>query len=124
MVTGFKQESDMQVTLETEGASLLLDTDRSTQLVRIAREGLLNASRHGQARHAFIICSNQGTHGRLCVQDDGLGFVPGQLPTDGRKHFGLSIMQARAERIGGQLSINSRSGQGTRVCVTWPLETH
>lgn len=122
MVMEFKQESDMRVTLETEGGVLLLDADQSTQLVRIAREGLLNATRHGQAKHALIICSNQGTHGKLWVHDDGLGFTPGQLPADGRKHFGLSIMRARAERLGGQLTVDSQPGQGTRLCVTWPLE--
>jgi signal transduction histidine kinase len=122
MVTEFKRESDMQVALETEGPQLLLDADQSTQLVRIAREGLLNAARHGRAKHASITCSNQGTRGKMWVQDDGLGFTPGQLPADGREHFGLSIMQARAEHLGGQLTIDSQPGQGTRICVTWPLE--
>jgi two-component system nitrate/nitrite sensor histidine kinase NarX len=124
MVTEFKRESDMQITLETEGAPLLLDTNQSTQLVRIAREGLLNATHHGQAKHALIICSNQGWHGKMWIQDDGRGFTPGQLPADGRNHFGLTIMRARAERLGGQLTVDSRPGRGTQICVTWPLEGH
>lgn len=111
----------MQVTLDTEGDPLLLEADQHTQLVRIAREALLNASKHGQARHAKLICGNEGTFGHLRIEDDGNGFVVGQMPEDGREHFGMSIMQARAERIGGQLNIESRLGHGTRIDVTWPL---
>ncbi|MEW5958721.1 MAG: GAF domain-containing protein, partial [Chloroflexota bacterium] len=121
LVTEFARESDMQVTLETEGAPLVLDAGQSTQLVRIAREGLLNAARHGQAKQVLILCSNQGAHGKMWIQDDGLGFTPGRLPADGRHHFGLSIMRARAERLGGQLTVDSQPGQGSRLCVTWPL---
>lgn len=123
MVAEFRREHELLITLETEGSPLVLEADQTAQLVRIAREALLNAARHGQSRHAFIICSSQEKQGRLCIQDDGVGFVPGQLPEDGRKHFGLSIMQARANHLGGALSIKSQPGRGTRIQVVWPLES-
>jgi len=50
---------------------------------------------------------------RLTVADDGRGFdvaaiVPGH---------GLASMRARAEALGGQLSIESRAGQGTTIVL-------
>ncbi|NJN95328.1 MAG: GAF domain-containing protein [Anaerolineales bacterium] len=122
MVAEFRREHDILITLETEGRPLVLAADQTAQLVRIAREALLNAVRHGQARHTFVVCAGQEKQGRLCIQDDGVGFVPGQLPEDGRKHFGLSIMQARADHLDGALSLKSQPGRGTRVQVVWPLE--
>lgn len=122
MVAEFRREQNMAITLETEGPPLVLEADQTVQLVRIAREALLNAAHHGRAKHAFVVCTNQEKQGRLCIQDDGVGFVPGQLPADGRKHFGLNIMQARAEHLGGALSIKSQPGRGTRIQVVWPVE--
>jgi signal transduction histidine kinase len=57
----------------------------------------------------------------LSVEDDGRGFEPDVTPSDGREHFGLSIMRARAARIGGQIEIESAPGEGTRLVLRWPL---
>jgi signal transduction histidine kinase len=31
-------------------------------------------------------------------------------------------MRARASRLGGQFSLSSKLGEGTRISVIWPLE--
>ena len=41
---------------------------------------------------------------------------------DKQGHFGLKVMQARAERIGGTLDIQSSPGRGTAVTVCWPVQ--
>ena len=56
---------------------------------------------------------------RLTLRDDGCGFDPQ------RKHegFGLQGMRERAEGMGGQLSIESTKGKGTRISIAIPFAT-
>jgi two-component system nitrate/nitrite sensor histidine kinase NarX len=54
----------------------------------------------------------------LRVGDDGRGFEQG-AHIDG--HVGLLIMRERAQRIGGQISVDSRPGGGTCVTLTLPI---
>jgi two-component system nitrate/nitrite sensor histidine kinase NarX len=56
----------------------------------------------------------------VTVEDNGRGFDAKRPPRSG-DHFGLSIMRARAARIGGQVQIESAPGQGTKVILTCPL---
>jgi two-component system nitrate/nitrite sensor histidine kinase NarX len=123
MIAEFAPANTLEIDLKTDGSPLLLSSDQCAHLVRIAREALINAARHGQARHATLLCTSYGSQGELSVQDDGNGFdmASPSAPDDGREHFGLSIMQARAASLGGRLSVESSPGQGTRVCICWPL---
>jgi signal transduction histidine kinase len=107
--------------LKLDGPIPKLEADRVAHLVRIASEALNNAAQHGNARRIVLTCIADDARGELRIQDDGKGFAPDAASQDGREHFGLSIMRARAVRIGGQLSVTSTPGQGTLVCITWPL---
>ncbi len=55
----------------------------------------------------------------LTVADDGRGFDP-SLPQT-RHHYGLTTMRERARSLGGQFSLATSPGQGTRVVVRLPL---
>jgi len=102
---------------------LVLPPEETEQVLRFAREALLNACRHAQARHVTLRLEQDGGQARAVVEDDGQGFDPLAIPaSDGRPHFGLKIMDARAARIGGKVEIFSALGKGTRVTLTWPLQ--
>lgn len=123
MVAEFWPEAGMAVTFEMSGPQeIRLEADQVTHVVRIAREALLNAARHGQAHHAAVTCVIAAENAELRIQDDGIGFEVENLSKESSEHFGLSIMRARAARIGGHLAIHSLPGQGTTVTLTWPLE--
>jgi signal transduction histidine kinase len=84
-------------------------------MVRILREAVINAARHGGARHIKVQLQDDP---RLCllVSDDGRGFdVARAAAAPGRR--GLRGMAERVEGIGGELSIDSEPGRGTRVRV-------
>jgi signal transduction histidine kinase len=112
---------DVDITLASQGDLAVAD-DVGTELSRIVGEALRNAHRHGRAAHACVEVLRQNGHGCVRVRDDGAGFDPGRRPDDGRDHFGLSVMRARAARIGGVLSIDSTPGAGACVEVRWPIE--
>jgi len=90
-----------------------------TQLLRIAQEALTNAHKHARARRVRLRLSQTPDHLELVIADDGQGFEPVRTGTPG--HYGLSIMRERAESLGGQCTLATGQGQGTRVTVRLPL---
>jgi signal transduction histidine kinase len=104
-------------------ARFLVDSDvtvpphtRET-LLRIVREAVTNAHRHGQAKVITVELSN-GDGLSLRIADDGQGFDP--TAVDDARGFGLSTMRARARALGGALSVESRPACGTTVEVVLP----
>lgn len=93
--------------------------DVAEQLVRIVREAVTNATRHGEAR-TIDLAVHDGEGLLLRIVDDGVGFDPDA--TDARTGFGLTSMRERAERIGGVLVLRSELGQGTTVEVRVPSQ--
>lgn len=90
------------------------------ELLRIIQEALNNVRKHAHSTRVRIYLHR--LNGGLCarVEDDGVGFPPGQSPSG---HFGLDIMRERAEAIGGTLSVQSLPGRGTEVCVWVPIQS-
>ncbi|MBI3648361.1 MAG: sensor histidine kinase [Actinobacteria bacterium] len=93
--------------------------EASVQLLiyQIAREAMMNAVKHSGASTVWLGLSQGGGRIELCVEDDGGGFDPDI--TDER-HFGLVLMRERAAAAMGELSIQSRPGEGTTVVVLLP----
>ena len=56
----------------------------------------------------------------LEVTDDGAGFDPQATAVRARR-LGLSSMEERARRLGGELAITSAAGDGTTVRLEAPL---
>ena len=84
-------------------------------MLRILREAVTNAARHGGARHISVRLRDDPKL-CLCVSDDGRGFEVGQA-TRAAGRFGLRGIAERVEGIGGALSIESEPGRGTQIRV-------
>jgi two-component system nitrate/nitrite sensor histidine kinase NarX len=108
--------------IDAAPAQLYLPPDDAVQVLRVAREAVLNARRHAHAQHIRVRLERRASEAVLSVEDDGQGFDPESPATDGERHFGLSIMRARAARIGGQLTLDSTPGHGARVVMSWPID--
>jgi signal transduction histidine kinase len=98
--------------------SVTADPEQLHALVRITREAVSNALRHGDARRVSMqLAHDQG--GRwLVVQDDGRGF---DVEAKRRQStgYGLTSMRERAVGLPGSFSLTSRQGHGTEVGVKW-----
>ena len=100
---------------------LLLSSQDAEQALMIAREAILNAQQHAGASRIRLELSGRPDEAVLLVADDGQGFDPERPVQDGRQHFGLRVVQARAAHLGGSLEVHSVCGQGTQVTLRWPL---
>ncbi|HEX6460813.1 MAG TPA: histidine kinase [Thermoleophilaceae bacterium] len=78
-------------------------------------EALQNAAKHSGARHATVTLSEDEDL-RFEVRDDGLGIRDPSV-----RGAGLDNMRDRIVSLGGRLTIESASGQGTRVIGTVPV---
>ncbi|TML19458.1 MAG: sensor histidine kinase [Actinobacteria bacterium] len=87
-------------------------------LLRVVREAVSNASRHGGASSVRVQLLN-GDAVRLIVSDDGSGFDPTILGRDSGG-YGLATMTERVHALGGELSIASRPKAGTKIEVVLP----
>lgn len=121
MVSSFVQSSpELKINIvDGKTPSVFLEADQMAQVLRIVQEALQNACRHAHATQIMVSFEDAGANGRIVVRDDGHGFDTTQV--NGNGHFGLSIMQARAARLGGTLVIESASGHGTQVILSWPV---
>lgn len=90
------------------------DSDWRDALIRIAREAVGNAVRHGGAREVRVVL--EGTPPVLTIVDDGSGFDP-DAPRSSQS-FGLQSMRERAESLGGRFELRSAPGGGTMVQVS------
>ena len=109
--------SDVDVHVEVDADTIESDPAQRESIVRIVREAVTNAVRHGGARHIEIRFGAGGAP-TLRITDDGAGFDVARAAEAGR--FGLVSMRERAEAIGGSLQVHSAPGQGTTVEVLWP----
>jgi signal transduction histidine kinase len=101
--------------------ALDLDRQRGGVVVLILREALANIARHAQATTVEATLQRSGNNGILSVRDNGIGIDSCRMTAAG--HMGMRVMEERARTLGGELTIDSRPGEGTRIRVSFPL-TH
>jgi signal transduction histidine kinase len=97
------------------------DALASMQILRIVQEALANVRKHAQASTVKVCYVRQGDRIRLAVADDGRGFLVSASGSPAN-HYGLQVMQERAEAIGATIAIESWPGQGTTITLTVPLQ--
>ena len=95
--------------------------DQRKNIFLIFKEGIYNAVKYAEcpAIKTSIYKEDQNLHVELC--DNGKGYdVNNKSSYNGN---GINNMKRRAEEIGGQLSITSEIGKGTRICLDVPIKT-
>ncbi len=88
---------------------------------RIFQEMLSNVGRHARARQLRIAIGTDGGVLTLDVQDDGVGAPPQAF--EARDAWGVMGMRERARHFGGEITIDSRPGEGTRTRLSLALPT-
>ena len=103
--------------LEIKPAFRIDDDAAASHLYRIAREAVINANKHAQAREIVVALGHSRKGIALSITDDGVGF-PSEL--NNARGLGFHIMNYRARAIGGRLEIECPKRGGTRVACYLP----
>ncbi|GAA2018512.1 hypothetical protein GCM10009740_02930 [Terrabacter terrae] len=98
--------------------SVHADDEQRHALVRITREAVSNAIRHGRTERVRLRLERDQHRRRLLVLDEGQGFDPATVKRN-TTGYGLTSMEERASALRGSVNIDSVPGRGTTVAVTW-----
>jgi signal transduction histidine kinase len=113
------ERAGFKVQLTSEGQARALAPHIQEQVEGLCQEALSNIEKHAHARHVNI--DLDWTEDTLTVHlcDDGRGFEPEALQTNG--HYGLAIMRERAGEVEGSIEVASCPAGGTQVTLRLPL---
>ena len=90
-------------------------------ILSIVRELVVNAIRHGAAKSIKVAGSVENGKVLFSVADNGSGFDPETAPGMAQGHFGLQGIRERVEGFGGDMTVASAIGRGTKVTIALNL---
>jgi signal transduction histidine kinase len=115
---GFEEATGMTVHQVLPKELPPLPSAHRLALYRAAQEALTNVQRHSQAKQAWLTLMVQDQRVVLVVSDDGVGFPAGPVD-EGR--FGLRGLRERVVRLGGELTLENRTGGGAQLRASLPI---
>lgn len=111
----FSDKLGFSVDLRNALSGLVLSGNEEMHVIRIIREALSNIERHAQATQASVAITVDALQGiTVRIIDNGRGFDPRHTPAN---HFGVNIMNDRAQILGGELVTESAPGVGTAITL-------
>jgi len=113
----FRHQNDIVLEYINRVANLEFPLEYEIQVSHIVQEALANIATHSGATHARLIVDLSGNYYVFTIEDNG-GGVCTFTPVEG--HYGMMIMRERAQRIGGEIKVESSKGFGTRVQLFFP----
>jgi PAS domain S-box-containing protein len=122
LVDGLRLNAGVSVDLQFDpDIEPLLTPEVRGHVLYLLREAVANVLRHAEASHVRIELSRLDGRAVLKVEDDGRGFDASATLPPSERHRGLHNMAERARLVGGHLVLQSAPGQGTAICLEFPL---
>lgn len=121
-----RSQYGIEVRIISNGEKIRLADDTRLTLFRIAQEAITNSARHSESSHVAIEVKQSSSSVNLIIEDNGKGFDVKSILAHGKQIgcWGLIGMIERAALLGGECTIRSQPGKGTRVEVAVPLVEH
>ena len=122
MSESFLDRTGVALEFSNRVPELHLPVGREVQVFHIVQEALANVCKHANAGHARLSLDRKDGGYEIAVEDDGVGMVADAAAVERGEtgHYGLAIMRERARRLGGELTLESAPGAGTRVRLYFP----
>jgi len=94
-----------------------LEPPDALHVLRLMQEALSNVLKHARATRVRMATRHHGSYVEIRVEDDGDGF---DIKT-AQMGRGLKSQQRRAQRLGGQVRVDTSPGHGTRLSLRLPV---
>lgn len=122
-LSSYETQSHISTEFRVSGNEKRLFPKTKIFLFRIIQEALSNVQEHARAARVSVQLDIGREAVTATIADTGVGFDAAAVSRDPAKwdHFGLRGMVERARLIGGEATIQSKRGQGTRVKIKVPL---
>lgn len=112
----------VQADLEVHADLDTVDAATANHIYRVIQEAVSNAVRHGHATRVRILAQDSQRARTFIVQDNGRGMPPAS--TSGGEGVGLRSMRARADAVGGTLTLGVANLGGVEVILRVPRQWH
>jgi signal transduction histidine kinase len=121
-VDNIQDKYNLPIELTLEGEKQRLPSKIEVTLFRILQEALTNVIKHAGATRVIIRLSIMEKEAALDVADNGSGINDSPIDKPQlQNRLGLASIQERALLLGGNCTIDSQPGKGTRVTVKIPV---
>lgn len=115
----FSRRNNVPVALRLRDDLLTLSADTMLVAFRTTQEALTNIAKHANCSSVAIDISSHEDVLTVEITDNGAGMNGNERLK--RNSFGLRGLEERAQSVGGWLDVSSRSGHGTSITLTIPL---
>jgi len=124
LVEYMQERYRIQTEFEVDGEVKSVDEELRVFLFRAVQELMVNIAKHAKTDKAKVSVGWENESIYLSVEDRGVGFNTSILDTPSGKDtgFGLFSIRERIEQFGGELSIQSKPGEGTQISLMVPLK--
>jgi len=116
----YAAQGGVRVHFEHRGLEARFNAEIETAAFRIIQEGLTNVARHARVPQVTVRAWSDPSTLSVQIVDEGIGFDAGAALAAGISS-GMTGMRERAVLLGGQLTVESAPGKGTRVSAELPL---
>lgn len=118
LTSEISRRTDVSVTTNLDIRERSVSPKIGENVYRILQEGLMNVVKHAEAKQAAVTIQVEADQLHMTLEDSGIGFDTWQRDAS---RLGILGMRERTELLGGQFSLSSAPGSGTRVEVSIPL---
>jgi len=124
MIDRFQQSSGIAAKFFPHSFTEEIPKNVDLAFFRIVQEALSNIAKHSKASRVDITLKEAGHLAHLEIHDNGKGFDPDAVFAceDLEKGIGLVSVRERAERLGGDITVESNPKSGTTIKARVPLK--
>ncbi len=117
-----RKKHGIETVFENDDTCSVFDEDMRHFLFEAIKELLTNTVEHARATRVKVSLKRSGDDVAVAVADDGMGFdMAGTRPKAGEgTRYNLFCIGERLRHLGGDMEIDSRLGEGTRVVMKVP----
>jgi two-component system nitrate/nitrite sensor histidine kinase NarQ len=120
MLAQLRQRTNIKIHFNYTLEAHIFTPNQHIHILQIIREAVLNSIKHANSNEIMVDCgTNKNGTIEVSISDDG-GGIPAN-PTKSN-HYGLTIMDERASKLGAKLEIKNNNPKGTLVLLTFDRE--
>ncbi len=127
MIERYRYDTGIGAALVCDIPEISMPPQTCREVARIVQEALANVLKHSGAENVVVRLASDKDTWKLAIEDDGRGFEfagrYSQAELD-KSRRGPFVIKERVRAIGGELSIESKPGQGATLTVTFPRLAH
>ncbi len=113
------EETDLFVSVEIDDVNTNFNETESLNFYRFIQESVNNVLKHANAKTLIVNIRKQSDGIKVLIKDNGQGFEVSKMIK--QNSLGLKTMAERISMLQGNLSIKSKSEEGTSILVQIPV---